>query len=296
MRKTAALILIFIMICSLWGCSGEGSVNTAETSVPLPYTYSCVKCIDNRTGDIKDGLTVIKSVDELTAYKESISSSFDLDKGILGEDSATLNQKFSVFNEKFFTDKILVISRRNFVTEDVLTLVDANMSGTSATINSNLSVGGKYEESVRFFLIQVKTEHFVNITDISLKVTSEETTSGEYNNAMLISKGESAYKSVTDSDKIAEIQQIINSYKYTESSESLEEYDVGLTDIAISYQGYVALFTDKFIYIDGQAYAPRPDVKQRIVDYYNALTEAAQTVPAEPFDSDETTSKDSSEH
>lgn len=289
MKKTVVLILTFVIICLLWGCSGKSVDNSSETSVPLPYTYSCVKCIDNKTGDTKDNMAVIKSVEELADYKESISSSFDLDKSVFGEDSATLNQKLAVFNENYFADKVLVISRRNFVTEDELTLIDASMSGSTAVINSRLSAGGEYEESVRFFLIQIKNEHFTNITDISLNVTDDEAASREDNNSMMISKGENTYKSVTDSEKIAEIRQVINSFKYTESNYDFSDYEIGTTDITVSYQGFVALFTDKFIYIDGKTYAPLDEAKQKIVDLYNSLKETPQTLPAETFESDETT-------
>lgn len=290
MKKIIVLALTFIIACSFWGCTGKsGSDGAKETSVPLPYTYSCVKCVDNQTADIKDNITVIKSVEELESYKKSISDSFIMDKGIAGEDSATLAQKFSVFNENYFTDKVLVVSRRNFVTEDELTLLDGNKSGGTAIIESELSVGGEYEKSVRFFLIQIKNEYFADITDISINITTKETTTSVTDVSMMISKGENAYKAITDSNKIAEIQNTVNSFKYKETEYSSDNYEIQPSDITISYQGYVAIFSDTFIYIDGQTYTPNDAAKQKIVDLYNSLTEFAQTVPAETFESDEGT-------
>ena len=290
MKKAIALSLIFISLCTLFGCSSNKEDSSDDTvSEGLPYSYSCVKCIDNQTEDIKDDITVIKSTEELDRYKASISSSFDMDKGTIGENSAALNQKLSIFNENYFADKTLVISRRNFVTDDELTLLDGTIIGTKANIVSELSVGGKYEKSVRFFLIQIRNEYFTDITDISISVSDETTAAAYDDNVLMISKGENTYKTVSDGEKISEIQNAMNSFALNSSDYDFADYQTQITDITISYKGTVAIFADDFIYIDGKTYSPSSSAKQKMIDLYNALQETVQTIPTENFESDETT-------
>lgn len=290
MKKSVAFFVLAVLLCGLWGCASDQSVAGTEVLTPLPYSYSCVKCTQNLLADTSDDVTVIRSVAELEQYSEKSAAYFDFSKGVQGEESATLTQKLAVYNETFFETKTLIIVRRNFVTDNELVLLDGETDGAkNAVIHARFDKTGAYEKSVRFFLVQVKSEHFPKDMALSLDISEAESSTLLSDVAMLIAKGDANYKTVSDPSKIEAVKSVISSFSYTETENTFDDYTPGITDIAVSYQDYIAVFAEDFIYINGASYAPNASAKQRMVEVYNGLEEKAERVTEDPADTDAST-------
>lgn len=288
MKRSVAVFMLAVLFCGLWGCTSDKSDAGTEVLTPLPYSYSCVKCTQNLLADASDDVTVIRSVAELEQYSEKSAAYFDFSKGVQGEESATLTQKLAVYNESFFETKTLIIVRRNFVTDNELVLLDGETDGArSAVIHAKFDKTGAYEKSVRFFLIQVKSEHFPKDMALSLDISEAESSTLLSDVAMLMAKGDANFKTISDPSKIETVKSVISSFSYTETENTFDDYTPGITDIAVSYQNYIAVFAEDFIYINGVCYAPNASAKQRMVEVYNGLEEKAERVTEDPAETDD---------
>ncbi len=279
MKKVLSLFLIIFMFTAFFGCApkNDDSVSEAGSSErDIVFTYSCVKCTDSVMYETSDDITVVSSVDDLNKYKTKLASTVDTEKGVQGDGTATVSQKLSVYNAGFFENKKLIIVRKNFDTDAEMIINGFSIGKTDGIINAELRSGGNAEKSLRLFLVQVNASDVSDKLKVSLNVTDGGSKSeSTYAVSLVIGKGNTEYKNVSNNDDSAKIKNIVESYSYSAASHDKTDYTSGETDITVTYDGHSYLFSDTFICIDGKYYNPDLSVKQRLSTIYDSLTETA---------------------
>lgn len=267
------------MFTAFFGCApkNDDSVSEAGSSErDIVFTYSCVKCTDSVMYETSDDITVVSSVDDLNKYKTKLASTVDTEKGVQGDGTATVSQKLSVYNAGFFENKKLIIVRKNFDTDAEMIINGFSVGKTDGIINAELRSGGNAEKSLRLFLVQVNASDVSDKLKVSLNVTDGDSKSESTSAvSLVIGKGNTEYKNVSNNDDSAKIKNIVESCSYSAASHDKTDYTSGGTDITVTYDGHSYLFSDTFICIDGKYYNPDLSVKQRLSTIYDSLTETA---------------------
>jgi len=279
MKKVLSLFLIIFIFTAFFGCTSKNGNSAPEASSSerdIVFTYSCVKCTDSVMYETSDDITVVSSVDDINKYKTKLASTVDTEKGVQGDGTATVSQKLSVYNAGFFENKKLIIVRKNFDADAEMIINGFSVGKTDGIINAELRSGGNAEKSLRLFLVQVNASDISDKLKVSLNVTDggskSESTSAV---SLVIGKGNTEYKNVSNNDDSAKIKNIVESCSYSAASYDKTDYTSGGTDITVTYDGHSYLFSDTFICIDGKYYNPDLSVKQQLSTIYDSLTETA---------------------
>lgn len=276
MKRVFCIVLCVCLLLPFAGCAFEGA-DKAFYDIPFTSETTALVLREDAQTAYQNEYYFFTSVQELEKGLEMLSQTFDLSVASAGEEQSFLSLA-ETYTRDFFRENVVLFVKRYHSTEAVLQLQSLDAVNNAFQIHATLESGAPAASSYRVYLLAFPKQYLLS-TDTTVDVLTdpvEPQTKSELS-ALTVAVGDRC-KTVSDDTAADALIAQIEAMHLTPSDYNADYLTHAQGDVTVVGRGFYAVFTDDYICIGLDVYAPDRQAKQAVADAFQTLPGTVTTL------------------